>query len=318
MEKILCEMNYGSHLYGTNTENSDRDIKGIFMPSYEQILLGKIPKNLTERTNKSNNKNNKEDIEKDYYSLHYFIELACSGQTVALDMLNCNKENLLRTSPIWEDLVKNKDKFYCKRMKAFIGYARSQAAKYGMKGDRISSAKKLKRLLEGYNCEKLYEVWKDIEKLSLSHLHFKEGTIKAGGEKVKELIICGKIIQETSSLSYAIEILNHFINKYGKRALMTEKNLGVDWKAVSHSIRIAYELKQIYETGNIQFPLNNAEWLVKVKKGQLDYLTEVSPVLDSLMDDVEELSNKTDFPDKINRKFWDNWLLETIKNRYEK
>jgi predicted nucleotidyltransferase len=310
---ILCEMNYGSVLYGTNTKDSDIDIKGIFMPSLSQIFLGKIPKNITEKSNKSNSKNTKDDIEKDYYSLHYFIELACSGQTVALDMLNCNKKNLLRTSAIWEDLVKNKDRFYSKNMKAFIGYARSQAAKYGAKGDRLSSAKELRDFLWlRAKDDKLTCIWGDIEKLNLPHLHFKKGTIRAGGESVNELVICGKTIQETATVLYAIGILNHFLDRYGKRAKLAAKNEGVDWKAVSHSIRIASELKEIYEYGKITFPLKNANWLVRVKKEELDYMTEVSPVMDDLMDEIEELSRKSKFPEKVDRYYWEGWLIEIM------
>ena len=30
---IIVLMKFGSHLYGTNTENSDTDLKGIYMPT---------------------------------------------------------------------------------------------------------------------------------------------------------------------------------------------------------------------------------------------------------------------------------------------
>jgi len=43
-EEIVVHMIFGSHLYGTNTPDSDTDYKGIFLPSREQVFLGKIPK----------------------------------------------------------------------------------------------------------------------------------------------------------------------------------------------------------------------------------------------------------------------------------
>ena len=41
---LIVKMVFGSHLYGTNTPQSDKDFKGVFMPTNEQIYLGKIPK----------------------------------------------------------------------------------------------------------------------------------------------------------------------------------------------------------------------------------------------------------------------------------
>lgn len=59
MNKIL-EMKFGSHLYGTNTENSDMDFKGIYLPTAREIVLGTYkkticssrPKGLCERNTK--------------------------------------------------------------------------------------------------------------------------------------------------------------------------------------------------------------------------------------------------------------------------
>ena len=41
-KNIICEVKFGSTLYGTRTEDSDDDIKGIFLPTKKDILLGKI------------------------------------------------------------------------------------------------------------------------------------------------------------------------------------------------------------------------------------------------------------------------------------
>jgi predicted nucleotidyltransferase len=49
---ILVDMVFGSHLYGTNSETSDRDYKGVFMPTREQILLQRIPHSINESTKK--------------------------------------------------------------------------------------------------------------------------------------------------------------------------------------------------------------------------------------------------------------------------
>lgn len=97
---ILVKMKFGSHLYGTATSESDVDYKGVFLPSKEDILLGNIPKNYSFSTKVNGSKNNPDDIDVELYSLHYFIKLACEGQTVALDMLHALETMIVERSDI--------------------------------------------------------------------------------------------------------------------------------------------------------------------------------------------------------------------------
>lgn len=36
--KVLVKCVAGSHLFGTNTENSDKDYKGVYIPDADSIL----------------------------------------------------------------------------------------------------------------------------------------------------------------------------------------------------------------------------------------------------------------------------------------
>ncbi len=152
LPRTIVKMIFGSHLYGTETKDSDRDYKGIFLPTKEQIYLGKIPKSYNESTKKgSTNKNLPTDIDTEIYSLHYFIELACQGQTVALDMLHAPDNMILESSTTWSAITANKEKFYTKNLKAFVGYARRQASKYSIRGSRLDTIKKVLTFLREIN-----------------------------------------------------------------------------------------------------------------------------------------------------------------------
>ena len=89
---IIVKMKFGSELYGTATPESDQDFKGVFLPTKEQVLLQRVPRSLIFNTKKSTGaytvKNSSQDIDCEFYSLHYFIDLACKGETAALDMLH--------------------------------------------------------------------------------------------------------------------------------------------------------------------------------------------------------------------------------------
>lgn len=311
MEQIIFKSVYGSHLYGTNTPSSDRDYKGIFMPGKREILLNRIPKSINETTKKGQDKNSKEDIDTEIYSLHYFIHLACEGETVALDMLHTPKDMILESNWVWDELTRNKDKFYTKNLKAFVGYCRKQASKYGVKGSRLNDAAKVLDYINSIYGPAFFKLKDKWDELPLGE-HIKK--IDDVSPRIYE--VCGRSIQETASFEYAKSIVQKFHDNYGERAKMAASNEGIDWKAVSHAIRVAYEMKEVLTEGNITFPLREKDFIKKVKAGEYDYLTVVAPKLEELMDEVEELSVKSILPERADRNYWDNWLVEIIYEFY--
>ena len=310
---ILAKIKFGSHLYGTASENSDLDYKGIYMPSLEDILLGRVKKSINLSTNKSNQKNSKDDVDIEFYSLHYFIHLACEGETVALDMLHAPDNMIVETSDIWKILQRNKHQFYTKNLKAFIGYARRQASKYGIKGSRLNDAKKVLEYFE--YCMDFETIKKHWDYLPEGEHIFKlSPTDKSNNERLYE--VCGRKINENAKISYSREIVKKFYEAYGERARQAANNENIDWKAVSHALRAAFQVKEILLEKTITFPLASAYYLKQVKAGKLDYQTEVAPQLDSLMDEVEELSKSSDLPMKVNRNYWDAFTIEQIYKFY--
>ena len=112
---------------------------------------------------------------------------------------------------------------------------------------------------------------------------------------------------------YLIMVVKKFYESYGARARQAEKNEGIDWKAVSHAIRSAYQLRALYTLGKIKFPLPEAEILKDIKLGKLDYKNIVAPLLEDLMYKVESLANNSDYPDKVNRKYWERFIMKEVE-----
>lgn len=299
---FICK--FGSHLYGTNNENSDTDYKGIFVPSLTDCILGNIPKSLNLNTNKSDEKNNADDIDCEIYSIQYFMELLRRGETVAIDMMHCNDENTIVTSPWFNYLQGMRSKFYTTNMKAFIGYARKQAAKYGMKGSRIAAAKKLQKyLLQFDSNDRLAQHWKNMPKDE--HL----GPIDTAGNELRKYSFCGKQLQETVKVGYALEMIKTFLDNYGQRARLAEKNENIDWKAVSHAVRAAMQLEEIYRTGDLVFPLQNRFLLKMIKEGEIDFKTTIA-LLENLIDQVERLAAVSTYPAEIKQQFTNNIISQ--------
>jgi len=303
---VVVEMVFGSHLYGTDTPESDRDYKGVVLPTREEVLLGKIPNTLSSSTGDNDMKNVKGDVDRDWYSLHYFIKLACAGETCVLDMLHAPENMLIQTSPIWGYIIMNRHLFYTKSLKALVGYARRQAAKYGIKGSRVGAMEKAIAGLNEFGDQelRLCDIWDTLP--VGEHLH------KFDEDPWRMYQVTGRKFVERMKVEEVLGIVQSNYDKYGARARDAAENKNVDWKALSHAIRAAMEIIEILEDGTITFPLKEAEYLKDVKLGKLDYATVVAPHLESLLERCEQAATASGLQEKVDRSFWDHVIIMTL------
>ena len=339
----IVKIRFGSHLYGTNTENSDTDYKGIYLPDMRNVILQNVEKSISEKTKIGNGKNTKDDVDSEMYSLQYFMKMLMDGQTVALDMLFANDENIVETSDIWREICNNREMFIHKNTKAFVGYCRTQAAKYGIKGSRISAIKtatefisnimketKLVKYIrdDGY-CwtrqsvrEPVYNKLKDC----FEELPVCEYVTKYMDKTSRQMIyeVCGRKFQESCELSHVLKCLNEIFNNYGERARKAENNEGIDWKAVSHAFRVCYEIKELLKYHRITFPLKEAGFIKDIKQGKMHYKKDmIGEKLEALMQEVEDESKKSTLPEMVEQKVYDDFVVniynDVIRNeKYEK
>lgn len=311
MNKIV-EMTFGSHLYETHTPTSDKDFKGVYMPTVEQMLLQRVPKSInssTKKTKVEGVRNGPEDVDTEFYSLHYFLHLACEGETVALDMLHASPKHWIESSSVWTELVLNRSRFYTKSLKSFVGYARRQAAKYGVKGSRLAEARLvLAELIKQDKIDphqRLREIW---QKLPMGE-HI---SVEVTDEDVL-YNVCGKRLSSKAYVGHYIPMLSKFVDEYGHRAQEAAENKGIDWKAVSHAFRAAYQVKHILLNGGYSYPLPETYMILAVKRGTLDWHSQVQPALEAIMDEVEALSKESTLPERVDRGYWDKWLFEVVR-----
>lgn len=312
----LILMHHGSHLYGTATPTSDLDFKGVALPTARDIFLGRIPKvvNEAEKRKKAEGERNKRgDVDSEVYSIHYFIKLALDGQTVAIDMLHAPPSAyvLAAGAPhwLWRELVRERARFYTRSMSALVGYARHQAAKYGLKGSRLSAAKRALVAIDcGYAGLRVGEVRSDLP--LNEHCRWIPASPEHNGIELYE--VCGMKFQVTAPLSAMVDSLRKFIARYGERAKMAETNQGVDWKAVSHAFRAAYQMRSILVDGGFTYPLRETDVIMRVKAGAMPY-AEAGPKLEELIDSVEELATKSALPEKPDVAYAESVLLASAR-----
>lgn len=313
---LVVKMQFGSHLYGLDTPESDTDYKGIFLPEYRKLVLSSFAKSFRQTTGNSHSRNTSEDMDTELYSLHYFVKLALQGETVAIDMLHAQDRHIVETGlafPVFLMMQKNRQKLYSKNMKAYLGYVRKQAAKYGVKGGRLASAEAVLQVLDSESAV-------PISGLSLpedEHSSWIIDVDKQGTER-RFFSVCGRKIEHTIPSDQAYNVVKKIVDNYGERARKARDNEGIDHKALSHALRAGYQLRCIYQDGDFEYPLPENSILLNVKQGKMDFVAEIQPMLEELVAECERLAQESPLPERPDRKYWEDLVVSTMERHVVK
>lgn len=301
--RLIVEMRFGSHLYGTATARSDTDIKAVYLPDAADILLQRVLPTISESRPKApGERNGPGEVDREIYSLQRYLELLVDGQTVAIDMLFAPDSVMLRPpEPLWRRIQALGPQLMGRRATTFLRYCRQQANKYGIKGSRLAAARQALALLTEAEARlggaaRLAEIADDLATLAASGPHIGLVDIEIQpGRPLRHLAICERKAPFNVALKDARALAARLVDGYGERARQAESQDGVDWKALSHAVRIGREAIELHETGRIAFPLGYADHLLKIKQGQLPY-AEVAAEIEDLAETLETLAGSAEQP----------------------
>jgi len=324
--KLIFKTLFGSHLYGLNTPQSDKDYKGIALPNSQEIIFQKVFRTQNDTTKtKDRIKNDNTDVECEVFSLNYFIKLCSEGQLVTLDMLFSNRELWVQSSSMWEFIVENRHKLIHKKTAPIIGYVFQQAAKYGVKGSRVHAAKSISEYLQPFVDKRsttgaklrLFDVYEDLQKefAANEYINFiKTLTPGADGhmKEVDTLEVCNKKQHIGVTVEQAYNCFNKIYVEYGQRAKLAAKNESIDWKACSHALRVSSQAIELFETGQITFPLINKDLLLKIKLGEVPF-KQVEELIEQDVERVKIAAANSSLPETIDQNFWDSFIYTTYR-----
>jgi len=127
-DKIIFLGLGGSYSYGTNTDTSDVDIRGVALNSEEEILLGNdFEQVVTHETDTT------------IYSVKKIFKLLVSNNPNIIELLGIKPEHILYETAEWKKIRENTKLFLSKQcIYTFGGYANAQLRRMNTKAARLS------------------------------------------------------------------------------------------------------------------------------------------------------------------------------------
>jgi len=320
--KIVYITMYGSKLFGTDNPNSDTDYKGIFIPSKTDVLLKRDIEHYNYNSNE-NSRNKKEDIDLQLYSIYKWFKLLKKGETGAIDLLF----SLFREdTQIYNDknftsvIMKNYTRFYNRHLHSFVGYCVGQSKMYNIKGKRFNEIHEFVEHFQTLAMDnadvKLETYFPHIEKIfaakSYKYVKFIKASIARGNQAYKEgryIELLGKRFAGSVRIGYFSEKITEMEVQFGNRSRDSAE--GVDYKALSHAVRVINEVEELIDDGFITFPLKNRAYITSIKEGN-EALEDVMNYLDVKLDEVQEKLEKSTLPDKSDELFINHLLLDLL------
>lgn len=306
-EREIVRMVSGSRVYGTTTPDSDTDIKYVFVPSVYDIIMQRAPnQHQTKTNNKVNQKNTKDDIDIEGFSLQFFLNLVARGQTLAIEMLFTPEEFIIHKTPTWEFIIGNRNKLVTSKLSSFVGYCRTQFAKYCLKSERLKAVNDVVDFLSGCNQkQKIEDVICQIQELTIIH----KGIVIVDTQK-SVLIVCDRQAQFGLKIDSALAIYKKVQQTYGDRSIASMKNNSTDLKALYHAVRLAKEAEELISTGFLTFPRPDADLLLKIRKGEVS-IDEASELIDDSLTKIEKASENACLPSEPNINFINDFVFNT-------
>jgi len=141
--------------------------------------------------------------------------------------------------------------------------------------------------------------------------------VSNGNRKLRTLELNGRQYLETTTIDHVTSQVAKLIQQYGDRSTdAAEKD--VDYKSLSHAVRVYEQAIELLDTRRIKFPRPNADFLLDIKQGSIS-LETVKELLSSLDAEVKEAITTSKLPARTPalEAEADKWMLEQLQKIYK-
>lgn len=230
--------------------------------------------------------------------------------------------------------------FVHRNVQGMVGFAMKQTFDYVRRGERLNLAKEVLTVLNEILAPTAFEassirldtVWehRDLDvtdKTAVETLTVLDEIVKRTGleigsaennnKKIRTLKLNGREYLETTTLVHLQNAVQKLVSQYGDRSSAAAET-DVDWKSLSHAMRVYQQVIEYLQTGFIVFPRPNTDDLLQIKQGKQP-LEEVKDRLRSLDDHVQEMMASSELPevDEAFRARVDDMLFNWLHTLYQ-
>ena len=297
----LCFITFGgSHAYGTNVEGSDIDIRGVMLPTVEELIgLNRVDQKLDEETDTC------------IYSFMKFVNLARDANPNVIEMLGCRE--YLVFNEVGEMLLDSVKHFLSKRCSVtFGGYAVAQLRRIenALCHDEFSVEQQNKHIMETMNAT--------ISKLDERYNVFKDNQVTIT-QKDEHLFVNANFkdcrIDEFREAFNSLLDIEHTYNKLNKRNdKKTPEKMN---KHIMHLVRLYLMCFDILEKGELNTYRPEREFLLEIRNGKFlkdgKLTDDFYPYLDSLKQRLDKAVAESTLPSKPNFDALNKLVIEVHK-----
>lgn len=305
----------GSYAYGTNTEDSDLDVRGCALNSKKEILLGNGFEQVVDK-----------NTDTTIYSFNKLVKLLSNCNPNVIELLGLKPEHYFIKTDIGEELIKNSHLFLSKTcINSFGGYANSQLRRLDNKAARtLEQEEKEKHILNSINNarytfpKKYFSYDKDNINLYIDN---------AFGDNLEKEIYMDINLTHYPLRDYKCmwSEMNNIVKDYAKVRKRNEKAIaaGKLAKHMMHLVRLYHMCFDILEKEQIiTYRENEHDLLMDIRNGKFLDNNQPNSAFYDLLNELEKRFEyaklNTSLPDKCNKEKIDEFVMSVneriIKN----
>lgn len=282
----------GSYAYGTDTENSDIDIRGFFMVPIEHRLGLKEPCEAYESGT----------TDTVLYSFHKFCKLLTQVNPNAIEMLGTRKEDILLSTPLAESLRDHADLFLSKRVfSTFAGYATQQLRRLenALARDSYPQAEKERHIMRSFEAE-MMAAQKNFSSFDLNSdikLYLADSRKEDFNQEIYiDVSLKGIPLRDYLSVNHEME---NMLRNYGK---LSHRNHKKDephlYKHAMHLIRLYCTGIDILRNGIINtYRDKEHDLLMSIRNGEISF-EKIFALQRKLESELKTANDESRLPDK--------------------
>ena len=304
----------GSHAYGTNTQASDIDLRGVALESKEEILTG---------TNFEQVIDTKTDTT--IYGFRKFVSLLtkCNPNTIEL----LGNEDYIFLNDVGRKLLENKDLFITKQaFYTFGGYARAQLNRLENKSfPDLPQPKKEEQILRSIeNAKNAFPEkypFRSGDKIDLYIDDSAKQDLET--EIFLDISLSHYPLRDSNAMLAELQTVLKDYDKLGHRNKNAETNNKIN-KHAMHLVRLMLTGTELLKTGEIHtYRKDDHEFLMDIRNGkfmQNGVLNkEFFQMIDELNNNLKEAYEKSPLPDKVDKNKVNKFILDIYeKNLFNK